>query len=270
MDLMATAQSTVLQPPATPILSLRGVGVTYNSALAALSDVSFDLNEGEFCVLLGASGAGKSTLIKTINGLAPPTVGEIEFDDANVCDPLTPEKRSRIATIHQHFNLSGRLSVAQNILSGAAPQMPLWRCLSQWYPPKLRYRAAKLAERVGLPTDCLNRRAHLLSGGQQQRVGIARALILSPNLILADEPVASLDPQNAHAVLALLRSCALERRAAVICSLHQPELARIFADRIIAMRTGRIVFDGPPQALTPKRVNELYRGGGSDGICSAA
>ena len=224
----------------------------------ALDEVSFAVAPGEFCVLLGRSGAGKSSLLRIITGLTSATNGAVEVSGETLAPETLQAVRRRIATIHQHFNLVDRLSVAQNILSGLAAQTPLWRCLLQRYPPKREAAAAALARRVGLPESAFNQPARTLSGGQQQRVGIARALISDPDLLLADEPVASLDPTLSEEIIALLRAAARERRAAVLCSLHQTDLARAFADRIVALRAGKVVFDGPPAELSDAAAEAIY------------
>jgi len=177
---------------------------------------------------------------------------------------LTPatqrELRQRVAMIHQHFNLTNRMSVASNVLSGLLPTVSTLRALSGWFKPEQRQKACQLLERVGLSPTHLHRRAGDLSGGQQQRVGIARAFMMDPEVVLADEPVASLDPKISHDILSLIRDAARERNATVLCSLHQVDLAREFADRIIGMRDGRVVFDGTPDQFNDERVQALYQG----------
>jgi phosphonate transport system ATP-binding protein len=244
------------------MLAFEAVGKTWPGGARALRSVSFSVAAGEFVVLLGPSGAGKSTLLRMVNGLAEPSEGAVRFDGAAVTRGSLPAIRRRVAMIHQSFNLVDRLSVASNILSGAVAATPAWRAFGWWYPPALRARAWALAQRVGLDADQLFRRVSALSGGQQQRVGIARALVLQPALILADEPVASLDPVVSRDVLALLRDVARERGAAVLCSLHQVDLARDFADRIVATAGGETVFDGPPEALDDVALTRIYGAAG--------
>ncbi|HEY4077905.1 MAG TPA: phosphonate ABC transporter ATP-binding protein [Rhizomicrobium sp.] len=226
----------------------------------ALDDVSFEVPKGQFCVVLGPSGAGKSTLLRAVNGLTVPSKGQVLVDGTPVGPASLRHLRPRIGMIHQQFSLVLQSSVAVNVLSGALAHMPLWRATLQTFPVALEKKAAALIAAVGLGEEHLRRRCRDLSGGQQQRVGIARAFMLDPAVVLADEPVASLDPKVSQDVLAILKKQAGERNAAVLCSLHQLDLAREFADRIVAMRQGRVIFDGAPDALTPTRVAEIYGG----------
>lgn len=233
---------------------------TWPDGTRALADVSLTVPRGQFCVILGPSGAGKSTLLRAVNGLTRPCTGLVAIDGM-VLSPATERTlRKRVAMIHQHFNLTGRMSVAANVLAGLLPVVPMLRALTGWFSPEHRAKACSLLERVGLAPLHLHRRAQELSGGQQQRVGIARAFMLDPEVVLADEPVASLDPKIARDILSLIRDAARERNATVLCSLHQVDLAREYADRIVGMRDGRIVFDGPPSELTDTRVAQLYHG----------
>ncbi|MCS6854916.1 MAG: phosphonate ABC transporter ATP-binding protein [Elioraea sp.] len=231
---------------------------TWPGGVRALDDVSFVVPRGAFVVLLGPSGAGKSTLLRMANGLVSPSSGAVVVDGIPVRRDTLPAVQRRVAMVHQQFNLVERLSVAANILSGAVAAVPAWRALLWWYPPSLRRRAWELCRAVGLSEREFFRRTATLSGGQQQRVGIARALILEPALLLADEPVASLDPMIAREILALLRDLARARGTSVLCSLHQIDLARDFADRIVGLSEGRAVFDGPPKALDEAAIGRIY------------
>ena len=226
----------------------------------ALSDVSLQVPRGQFCVVLGPSGAGKSTLLRAVNGLMRPTQGRIVIDGSPFGPDTERELRQRVAMIHQHFNLTLRMSVAGNVLAGLLPVVSTGRALLGWFTPEHRAKACALLERVGLDPKHLQRRAGELSGGQQQRVGIARAFMLDPEVVLADEPVASLDPKISRDILTLVREAARERNTTVLCSLHQVDLAREFADRIVGMRDGRVVFDGAPAEFTDERVQQLYAG----------
>lgn len=241
-----------------PLLSFVDVSKTYRDGPQVLDRVSFDVARGEFCVLLGRSGAGKSTLLRIVNGLTESSDGAIVFDGAPLTRKTLRAVRRRVATIHQQFNLVQRASVALNVLSGALAVTPFWRTTLGWYPGALRAKAYSLVQRVGLNAGQVFRRAQDLSGGQQQRVGIARAFMLDPDLILADEPVASLDPKVSRDVLTLLQGAARERGAAVLCSLHQVDLAREFGDRIVAIQAGRVLFDGPPEALSKAVIEAIY------------
>lgn len=226
----------------------------------ALSNITFEVPRGQFCVILGPSGAGKSTLLRAVNGLTQPNEGSVSINGVALSSATERELRKRIAMIHQHFNLTGRMSVAANVLAGLLPVVPTVRALTGWFSPAHREKACALLDQVGLSPVHLYRRAQELSGGQQQRVGIARAFMLDPEVVLADEPVASLDPKISYDILSLIRDAARDRNATVLCSLHQIDLAREFADRIVGMRDGKIVFDGTPAELTDALVEALYSG----------
>ncbi len=230
----------------------------FPDGVRALDNVSFDVPRGQFCVVLGRSGSGKTTLLRTINGLTTLDTGTVTLDGMALSPATLRAARRKVSMVHQQFNLVERASVAANVLSGAIAETPAWRVHLGWYPETLRARACAALHRVGLDAVHLTRRASALSGGQQQRVGIARAILLSPAIILADEPVASLDPAISREVLALLRDVARETGATVLCSLHQTDLAREFADRIVGMRTGRVVFDGAPAAFDAAAEAALY------------
>ncbi|MEI2415149.1 phosphonate ABC transporter ATP-binding protein [Orrella sp. JC864] len=240
------------------MLSFESVGMRYANGTVALDSVSLALPRGQFCVVLGSSGAGKSTLLRMVNGLVRPTSGRVSVQGVPVSPASLARLRPRIGMVHQQFNLVTRASVAANVLSGALPVLPAWRALLMRYPRELRERACALLEEVGLQPEHLHRRVSELSGGQQQRVGLARAFMLNPPLLLADEPVASLDPRISAQVLALMRQQAGERGTTVLCSLHQVELARAYADRIVALRHGRVMFDGPPADFGPAAAAALY------------
>lgn len=226
----------------------------------ALKDITLEVPRGQFCVILGPSGAGKSTLLRAVNGLMKPCTGNVAIDGVTLSSNTERHLRKRVAMIHQHFNLTGRMSVSANVLAGLLPVVPTLRALLGWFSPAHRARACALLERVGLAPLHLHRRAQELSGGQQQRVGIARAFMLDPEVVLADEPVASLDPKISRDILALIHDAARERNTTVLCSLHQIDLAREYADRIVGMRDGQVVFDGTPEELTDARVEALYHG----------
>lgn len=226
----------------------------------AMDEISLEVPRGQFCVILGPSGAGKSTLLRAVNGLTQTTSGRVIIDDIELNHRTQRELRQRVAMIHQHFNLTDRMSVAGNVLAGLLPMVSTARALSGWFRPEQRAKACKLLERVGLLPMHLKRRAGDLSGGQQQRVGIARAFMLDPEVVLADEPVASLDPKISADILTLIRDAARERGATVLCSLHQVDLAREFGDRIVGMRDGKLVFDGTPAEFTDECVAALYHG----------
>ncbi|WP_144637859.1 phosphonate ABC transporter ATP-binding protein [Bordetella genomosp. 13] len=240
------------------MIRFESIGVRYGAGAPALNGVSFDVPRGQFCVVLGSSGAGKSTLLRTVNGLAAPTQGRVLVDGVAVEPRTLAALRPRIGMVHQQFNLVPRASVATNVLCGALPALPAWRALLARFPADMRERACALIAAVGLQPEHLHRRARDLSGGQQQRVGIARAFMLAPALLLADEPVASLDPRISRDIMDLLRAQARLQGATVLCSLHQVDLAREYADRIVALRHGAVAFDGPPRAFDDAAARALY------------
>ena len=239
---------------AVSMLQLSGVSVSYADGTRALDDVSLSVPQGQFCVLLGPSGAGKSTLLKAINGLVIPDQGEIHIAGRI----HHGSGRFPVATIHQSIDLVLRASVLDNVLHGALSEVSAVAAMFGWFGRQREREACALLERVGLSEAHLYRRAAELSGGQQQRVGVARAFMKQPQVVLADEPVASLDPRTSRDILQLLREAARERNVTVLCSLHDVGLAHEFADRIVAMRAGRIVFDGQPCTLDEMSVQRLY------------
>jgi phosphonate transport system ATP-binding protein len=240
------------------VISLQNVTVAHTGGVTALDRVSLTLGSGQFTVLLGISGAGKSTLLRCMNGLTRPTSGSVEADDLG---PLAGSRvlrlhRRRTGMIFQHHNLIGRHTALQNVLVGRLGHHSTWRTLLP-LPESERRLALECLERVGLLDKALQR-AETLSGGEQQRVGIARALAQKPRLVLADEPVASLDPATAERVLELLRGVCREDGIPAIISLHQLELARSYADRVVGLHRGRIVFDGSPDQLTNDALDAIY------------
>lgn len=242
------------------MIDFHHVSVRYRDGTTAVDDVSFSIPAGQFCVLLGASGAGKTTLLKTINGLSRVTAGEVKVGGLSVERRNLRGIRRNVAMIHQQFNLVGRATVERNVIAGGIAVQPAWRIWSGHHAEETRRRAAVLCARVGLQPGQFQRRATELSGGQQQRVGIARAFFLDVGVVLADEPVASLDPQTSREVMTVLRDAARERGCTVVCSLHQVDLATSFADRIVGMRAGRVIWDVAAGELGDPHLHELYRG----------
>ena len=240
------------------MIEILGLTKAYG-ALPALNGISMTVPAGEMCVILGPSGAGKSTLLRCVNRLVEPGGGEIRVNGrpAPTTRAELRELRAGIGMIFQHHNLVPRLSVLKNVLSGRLARLPLWSSVLQIFPREDIAIAMEALARVGL-ADRAEDRADRLSGGQQQRVGIARALAQRPQVILADEPVASLDPKTAQVVLNDLRAAAHELQIAVLCNLHQVELARQFADRIVGIAAGQIVFDGPPADLDDAALARIY------------
>ena len=210
---------------------------------------------------MGLSGAGKSTLVRTINGLVPYTSGTLTVAD-EVVDPdsrsALRQLRSKIGMIFQSFNLVNRISVLSNVLVGRSSYISTWRSLLGWYRPEDKEIAFRSLERVGIVEKAYVR-ASSLSGGQQQRVAIARVLAQDPSVILADEPVASLDPPTAHMVLQDLKWINQELGITTIVNLHHLDMARRYADRVIGMRGGEVVFDGPVAEATDAAVEEIYQ-----------
>lgn len=249
--------------PPEPIVACSGLVKRYDHGPAALNNVSFTMGTAQFVVLLGASGSGKTTLLRTLAGLVLPDEGRIEIGGTVLTSASRSHVRRQLGMIHQEFGLVERLTAAQNVLAGAAATIAGHRILFQAYPRALRQKACALLAEVGLTEIQANRKARELSGGQRQRVGIARALIGEPRLLLADEPVANLDPQTAAGILGLIRHAVTAHGVGALCSLHQISLACQYADRIIGLKAGQLVFDGPPSALTPEAAAELFEPGAS-------
>jgi len=232
----------------------------YPDGTTALRDVTFTVKPGEFLVIIGLSGSGKSTLMRCINRLIEPTSGHIYIDDVDITT-LSPGEmrhvRRHIGMIFQQFNLVKRSSVLMNVLSGRLGYVPATWSLLNYFPRPEVARAVANLERVGIPEKA-HVRADQLSGGQQQRVGIARALMQEPKVILADEPVASLDPATSHSVLRYVEELNKKDGITVLCALHFLSLARRYGTRIIALRAGEMVFDGLPADIDERRFKEIY------------
>jgi phosphonate transport system ATP-binding protein len=229
-------------------------------AKAAVDNASFAVQPGAFVGVIGRSGAGKSTMLRMINRLAEPTSGRISYDGVDVTALRGRDLRqwrARSAMIFQQFNLVGRLDVLTNVLMGRLSGMPQWRSLTQMWPEEDRALAMSALEQFDM-ASLAAQRADQLSGGQQQRVAIARALVQQPDIILADEPIASLDPRNTRIVMDALLRINKHFGITVMCNLHSLDLARTYCDRLIGMSAGRIVFDGAPAALTEHIARELY------------
>jgi phosphonate transport system ATP-binding protein len=229
-------------------------------ATKAVSDVTLDIPEGQMVGVIGRSGAGKSTLLRLLNRLADPTSGEIVAggrDIARLKGRELRQWRSECAMIFQQFNLVGRLDVVTNVLTGRLFHQPSWKAMLKLYTPQERAFAIQALDRLGMAHTALQR-ADTLSGGQQQRVAIARALCQEPKILLADEPIASLDPLNAKIVMDALRDINKQDGITVICNLHTLDTARSYCDRVIGMQAGRVVFDGPVSQLTIEKAREIY------------
>jgi len=227
---------------------------------AAVDNASFSVAPGGFVGVIGRSGAGKSTLLRTINRLAPASEGRVLYKGVDITALHGRELRqwrARSAMIFQQFNLVGRLDVLTNVLMGRLSEIPLWRSLAQLWPEEDVAVAMSALEQFDM-AQLAAQRADQLSGGQQQRVAIARALVQEPDIILADEPIASLDPRNTKIVMDALLRINKHFGITVLCNLHSLDLARTYCDRLIGMSAGRIVFDGAPAALTEHIARELY------------
>jgi len=228
--------------------------------VTALQDVSLTITEGEFIGIIGRSGAGKSTLLRLINRLIEPSSGLIQFGEEDVLAKrgrALQDWRRRAAMIFQQFALIDRLSVLDNVLVGRVATVPRWRSWTLAWPVADRALAIEALERLDM-TDHALKRADQLSGGQQQRVAIARALVQAPKLILADEPVASLDPRSTRAVMDSLAQINREDGLTVLCNLHHIDLAREYCRRIIGINAGCVVFDGPVEALDADAIRRIY------------
>ena len=241
-----------------PFISINNIDKRYDNGFKAIENLNLEIKQGSFTVILGPSGAGKSTMLRMINGLETHTSGSLRVADLEVNKKNLRSVRERVAMVFQHFNLVSRLSVMTNVLTGRLAKRHPLLSLIYLFPKEDYVIAQKALARVGLKKKVWNR-ADKLSGGQQQRVGIARALAQEPLAILADEPVASLDPVISQEILSLLRDICREMNITVVASLHQVDFAREYADRIIGMNAGRIVFDGKPEELTRAEEERIYR-----------
>jgi phosphonate transport system ATP-binding protein len=249
---------------APPVLRVTKARKSFAAARPALDDVNFEVRAGERVALLGASGSGKSTLLRAICGLEllDADGGRIEvfgqtLQAAGRAAPDIRALRRRVGIVFQQFNLVGRLPVLTNVLTGLAAELPLWRALPALFTLHERARALDALRAMGLAEQAFQR-ASTLSGGQQQRAAIARTLVQGAQLLLADEPVASLDPESTRRVMDLLLALNREQGLTVLVSLHHVGLAQRYCERVVALRQGRLVYDGPTSALTPQFLRELY------------
>jgi phosphonate transport system ATP-binding protein len=241
------------------MLQIQNLSKTYPNGTQALKNVSFEVKDGEFLVVIGLSGSGKSTLLRCINRLIDPTEGKIIWDGIDITAASPAELRTirrNIGMIFQQFNLVKRSSVMTNVLSGRLGYVNPWLSLIGLWPQEDKRRALEALERVGI-ADKAYQRADALSGGQQQRVGIARALMQNPKLILADEPVASLDPVLSHSILQYLEQLNQEG-ITVICSLHFLDLVHRYATRVVALKDGAKVFEGTAQEIDRAKFKQIY------------
>ena len=242
------------------MLKIEKLSKTYDSGTYALQDVSLVIDPGEFVVVLGKSGSGKSTLLRCINRLVEPTSGRIFLNETEITGASPSrlrELRKKIGMVFQQYNLVERFSVQTNVLSGKLASMSNIASLLNLFPEADIEKSRQVLNRLGLAGKDL-KRSDKLSGGQQQRVGLARALMQNPQLILADEPVSSLDPATSNQIMDLLTEFNEKDGMAVICNLHLPSLAKAYGSRIIVLSKGRIVYDGSPTDLSEDKLNSFY------------
>lgn len=242
------------------MIEFKNVSLTYPNGTKGLKNVNLTINEGEFVVIVGLSGAGKSTLIRSINRLVSATEGELLVDNENILNHKGKKLRSlrkKVGMIFQNYNLVKRSNVFKNVLAGRLGHTGTLRSIFNMFSKEDRSLAYESLKRVNIEEKIYNR-ADELSGGQQQRVSIARVLTQKPKYILADEPVASLDPPTSHQVMTYLRKINQEDNITTIVNLHFIDMAMEYADRIIGMRAGEVVFDGPASEVTEKTFEEIY------------
>jgi phosphonate transport system ATP-binding protein len=242
------------------MLEIKNLTKVYEGDVTALKNVSFKVEKGEFLAVIGLSGSGKSTLLRCINRLIEPTSGQIIWNGQDITAASQDEMlhiRRKIGMVFQHFNLVSRSKVITNVLAGRLGYVNPAFSLINRFPKRDIEMALKQLERVGI-TEQANKRADELSGGQQQRVGIARAMVQEPEMILADEPVASLDPVLAHSIMQYLETINREDGVMILCSLHFLDLVHRYADRAIALNEGVLVFDGAPQEIDDVKFKEIY------------
>jgi phosphonate transport system ATP-binding protein len=244
------------------MLTLRNLSKSYVAGTPVLEDVNLEIAARGITAIIGASGTGKSTLIRCINRLVEPTSGEILFESqdlARLSGPALRRARRHIGMVFQEYNLVERLTVMENLLTGRLGYVSAWRAWRRKFPPEDIRRAFELLDVVGL-SGFAQQRADALSGGQRQRVGIARAVMQEPRLLLADEPTSSLDPKTSVEIMELLAAVGRSRSIPVLINMHDVELAKRFAERIIGMRGGAIVFDGVAADLDDARLTAIYGG----------
>ena len=249
----------------TIAISIKALNKTFRGGRKALHDIELNIEAGEMVALIGASGSGKSTLLRHMAGLM---AGDDSIDGLVQIHGRTVQKNGKIASdirqtradvgfVFQQFNLVDRLPVIVNVLAGTLHRVPLWRSLLRWFTPAEVASGVEALKRVGIG-ECCAQRASTLSGGQQQRAAIARAMVQGAKVILADEPIASLDPESSRKVMDILAQVNREDKCTVVVSLHQVNVAMKYCARTVALHRGRVVYDGPSVALTPTLLRELY------------
>ena len=239
------------------MLEIRNLKKTFDTGAEALRGVDLKVNKGEFLSILGPSGSGKTTLLRSINGLENIDSGEIFFDSEKINKIYLPEVQKKTGMIFQEFNLVNNLSAINNVLTGLLNSSSKFLSMFYLFTKDQKLEALKALETVGLLDKAYNR-ADELSGGQRQRVGIARAIIKKPSLLLADEPVASLDPKAADLIMSLLKKINKEFKITIICNLHQVELATQYSDRIVGLLDGEIMFDKIAPNINRASIKQIY------------
>jgi phosphonate transport system ATP-binding protein len=242
------------------MLRIKGLTKRYRTGDLALKCIDLDVPDGQVMALIGPSGAGKSTVIRCINRLVEPTAGTVALNDSEITGLGSTELRRvrrRMGMIFQEYALVERLTVMENVLSGRLGYVGFWQSWLRRFPQSDIDEAFRLLERVGLD-HMADKRADELSGGQRQRVGICRALIQNPELLLVDEPTASLDPKTSRQIMRLIKELCAEHKLSAIINIHDVMLAQMFAERIVGLRLGEIVYDGPPDELTPAVLTSIY------------
>lgn len=242
------------------MLRLEGLTKRYRTGDLALEDVDLEVPGGQVMALIGPSGAGKSTLIRCVNRLVEPTAGRVRLGETEITGlsrGALRRARRRMGMIFQEFALVERLTVMENVLSGQLGHVGFWRSYLRRFPQPAVDAAYQTLERVGL-ADQIDKRADALSGGQRQRVGIARALLQQPEILLVDEPTASLDPKTSRQIMRLICELCAERHLAAVINIHDVQLAQRFVQRVVGLRAGKVVFDGAPAALTPEVLTRIY------------
>ena len=239
---------------------IKGLSKTYPGGVTALEEINLEILEPQVVMIIGSSGAGKSTLIRCINRLIEPTTGSVQLNEVEITTlgkTGLRKARRRMGMIFQEYNLVDRLTVMENVLSRRLGYVSFLQAYRRKYGPEDISAAYELLDRVGLTENC-NSRADALSGGQRQRVGIARALMQRPDLLLVDEPTASLDPKTSRQIMRLIVELASERGTPALINIHDVALARSFADRIIGLARGRVAFDGTAAEVSDQVLTEIY------------
>ncbi len=246
----------------TPMIEFKNVYKTYPNGFTALKNINLQIQQGEFVAIIGLSGAGKSTILRCINRMHDVTQGQLIVDDVDVSTlkgAALRKFRRKVGMIFQSFNLVSRSTVLKNVLTADVPEMPFWRVLLGIFTKEQKMRALESLDKVGILSKAYTR-CDQLSGGQQQRVALARTLNQNPSIILADEPVASLDPITAKQVMSDFVRINKEYNISILLNIHHVDLALKYCDRVVGVRAGEIVFDGPASTITQEQLDEVYNG----------